>query len=790
MFLASEETLWHPYEDSPTIKVIGKSVYRKDTWEKVTGFAKYTDDFSDSAMLQAVLLTSPYSRARIVSINKTSALAAPGVRAVVTWDDCPRQTGSPIMDRPILANETVRYAGEPVAIIVADELYQAIAALELIDIQYEPLPPIQSPKMSFQSNAPILHPNLGKYRVHTEEANPVPGTNIATHVPIRKGHPDAMWGTCDVIVECEISFPQAHHAAMETHCAIAEILPNGRIQITTSSQSPYTIPDLIQNTFDVCQSDVRVYIPFVGGGFGGKSTNYIEPLAVAASQAVGGRKVKLRCTREQDMMTLPGHIGLDAKVRLGARRDGRFVALDITYWFDGGGYSDRGVIVTRAAAQDCTGPYRIDHVHCDAYCMYTNHPPATAYRGFGHPEQTLVIERAIDFMAQKLGIDALELRRMNAIRSGDTTPTQTRLTIGKIGDVAKCLERLKTILLWDEAVVVSHGSTVIAKGICCIWKNSSTPPDASSGAIVRVNADSTVTLLSGLVEIGQGTKTALAQMAAEIFSMSTDFIDVMFEVDTKEHPEHWKTVASRGTLLAGNAVVKAAKNAVHQLKQMAAIVFQCRYDDVEIAGGFASCSLTQTKIPIGKFSNGYTFPDGHSVGNMVIGYGSYTIEGVTLLSPTTGKGNPGPEWTVSAQGVEIEYHPKDYTYRVLRAVTVVDCGRVINPALALGQIKGGMNMGLSLASREGYVYNESGSVSNHRFRVYPIHRYGDHPEYEVEFLETPHLDAPWGLRGIGEHGLIGMPAALANALSSATGFQVNQMPMTPELLWKIQGGDR
>lgn len=773
--------------------VIGHSVGRKDTPDKITGRAKYTDDDSDADMLHAALLTSPHAHARIVSLDKRQASTSPGVRCIVTGLDCPQMTGSPLADRPILAKDYVRYAGEPVAMIIADTLHQAQAALSLIRIEYQPRASLLSPKQSYQPNAPLLHPNLRTYSRERADVNPIPNTNIATHVPLRKGSPDEMWASCDAIVECDISFPQAHHAAMETHVSIAEIRPNGEIHIQTSTQSPYTIPDLIHSTFNVPPSDVRVHTPYVGGGFGGKSSPYIEPLVVAASKSVGGRKVKLRCTREQAMSTLPCHIGLEATVRLGAKQDGRFVVADITYWFDGGGYSDRGVIVTRAAVQDCSGPYRIENVRCDGFCMYTNHPPSTAYRGFGHPEQTLVIERAVDMMAARLCIDPLELRRINAIRPGDTTPTQAQLTCSSVGDVTGCLDQLKHLLDWQGSSVVKRGLSVITKGICCFWKTSSTPPNASSGAIVRVLDDGGITLLSGVVEIGQGTKTALAQMVAELFEIDVARIHVVLEVRTEDHPEHWKTVASRGTLLAGNATVQATKDAIRQLKETAAVVFQCRMEDVRISNGFAICPFSQDrlkKIPIGKLANGYTFSDGHTVGGMIIGRGSYTIEDVTPLDPQTGKGVPGPEWTVAAQGVEIEYNPKDYTYRVLRAVSVVDCGRVIHPNLALGQIKGGMNMGLSLASREGYVYDEHGVITNPQFRVYPIHRYGDQPLYQVAFLETPHLDAPWGLRGIGEHGLIGMPAALANALSNATGVDVNQMPMTSELLWLLQSGRR
>lgn len=812
---------------------IGSSVPRIDGLQKVTGRARYVDDLQPATALHATLVVSTQAHARIVSVDTQAARQMPGVRAVVTGLDYPVLIGTPLADRPLLAIDTVRYVGDVVAIIVADRLQQALAAVPCVAVVYAPYPIIQCPRQAALPAAPILHPNLANYRIERSGTYPVPGTNIASHTSIRKGGfalasataaLAACWQDCDVVIETEVSFPQAHHAALETHCATAEIFPDGRVEITASTQSPYVVPEMVAQTFGFHAADVRVHTPLVGGAFGGKSPVYIELLAVLAAKSVAGHAVHLRLSREQCMTTLPGHIGLEATIKLGAKASGELVAAAITYWFDGGGYSDRGPIVARAAATDCTGPYRVPHVWCDAFLMYTNHPPATSYRGFGHPEQTFVMERALDLLADKLAVDALQLRLQNAILPGDTTPTQAVLTDSNVGNLPQCLERLRALLEWTGPQPVAtatnvglsappappaptagptvpwpsaHNSgtaqraapaVIRAQGICCIWKTSSSPPGVSSGALVKVERDGHVTLLTGAVEIGQGTKTGLAQMVAEIFQMSVATVHVVLDVDTAAHPEHWKTVASRTSQLAGNAAVAAARDAVWQLRQAAALVLGSDVLDVRIAHGVATAvgrtGRVIAEIPIGKLSHGYTFANGRTVGNQVIGRGSYVIEDVTPLDPATGQGQSGPEWTVAAQGVEIEFCRRDFSYRITRAVTVVDCGRVIHPDLALGQIQGGMNMGLSLASREGYVYDVAGAVTNQQLRVYPIHRYGDQPEYRVAFVETPHLQAPWGLRGIGEHGLIGMPAALANALSRATGCAVNQMPMTSELLWR------
>ena len=261
-------------------------------------------------------------------------------------------------------------------------------------------------------------------------------------------------------------------------------------------------------------------------------------------------------------------------------------------------------------------------------------------------------------------------------------------------------------------------------------------------------------------------------------------------VNTSMEPEHWKTVASRGMWMAGRAVLEACNDAINQLKQTASYVFNQRVDDLTIGDGTVFVKAEPTKrLNFKDLAFGYIYPNGNSVGSQVIGRGQFTLNNTTDLDPETGKGKPGPDWTVGAQAVEVELNTRDFTYRLIKAVTVMDAGTIINPMYAEGQVKGAMHMGLSFAAREGFIFDQFGRVINNQFRTYKVTRYGENPEFKVAFIETPSKETAYGLRGVAEHGLIGMPAALANGLSRAAGVQLNQLPLVPELIWRESTGD-
>lgn len=767
---------------------IGKSIYRKESLEKVTGLAKYTADYSLKGMLHIKLVVSSYAHAKIKAIDTTKAYEVAGVRAIILGKAYPL-TGEEIKDRPPLAFDKVRYYGEPVAAVVADKPEQAEKAAELIQVTYEALPVVNSPKEALHPETALVHENLGTYE-RIEHVYPEANSNIADCAKIRKGNMEQGWAASDVTVDGDFSLSPSDHIAMETRCVIAEIRPDSSVVFTSSTQSPFMIKKLMNDYFNLEEGKVIVNTPLVGGGYGGKVPIQLELIAYMATLAVGGRPVKLLNTREEDMITSPVHIGLEANIKLGATKEGKLTAAEILYMFDTGAYSDKGATISRAAALTCTGPYQIENIWCNSLCVYTNHPYATAYRGFSHAELLFVFERAMDMLAKKLNMDPLELRKKNAFLPGQTTATQIRLNESTVGNLPKCIEWLENVMKWKEGKVVQVSERKIrVKGISCIWKTSTIDSEARSGVILTFNIDGSVNVISGIVEVGTGTKTVLAQILAEKMKMDINKIHVKMEVNTQSSPEHWKTVASRGTLMAGRALLKAADDAIKQLKEIASRVLMCSPDDLEVGNDKVYVrDEPDTFVHVKDVCYGYKYPHGYSIGGQVVGRGSYTLRHLTHIDPETGAGKPGPEYAVGAQGVEVEFDTRDYTYKVLKAYSVIDVGKVLNNKAARGQVMGAMSMGLNFASSETFEIDEEGKVLNPSLRTYVPYRYGDHPEYIVHFEETPHIDGPYGARGVGELGLIGMPAALANSLSTAVGIDLKQLPLTPELIWKEKGG--
>lgn len=772
------------------LEVIGKSVIRKEALDKVTGRAKYTHDYQSVQMLSGKTVISPFGHAKIIDIDTSDAWKVPGVRAILAGRNYPL-TGEAIRDRPPIAVDKVRYHGEVVALVVADTPVQAKTAADQIRVQYELLPVVNSPTQAFQKDTPLVHERLGEYKKE-EDSHPVPDTNIATHIKIRKGNMEKGWSESDSVVEASFSFAPSDHAAMETRVATAEIMPDGNIIIMTSSQAPFMVKRLISDYFGEDLGKIIVHTPFVGGAYGGKAPVQLEILAYLASKEVGGKPVKIFNTREEDIITSPCHIGLDATVKLGADENGKIKAAEIQYLWDGGAYSDKAIDVTRSGAVDCTGPYNIENVWCDSYCMYTNHPYASPFRGFSHAELSFVIERTMDLLAQKLNMDPLELRYINAIRPGNTTPTRVRLNKSNVGNLQKCIVKVRELINWDEGPIKEIDERFIkVKGVSCSWKTSTIDTNAPSGAIITFNHDGSLNLMTGVIEIGTGTKTVLAQILAERLKMDVDNIHVRMEVDTQTMPEHFKTVASRGTFMAGRAVLNAAEDVINQLKEVASCVLRASKEDLEIAN---SRVFLRDDPSIGlhfkELGYGYTYPNGNAIGGQIIGRGKYILRHLTHLDPETGAGKPGPEWSVAAYGVEIEFDKRDYTYRVIKACTVVDIGKVLNEKAALGQVMGAMSMGIAFACRETFYFDDLGRVLNPQLRTYRPLRYGENPEYLVGFVETPQLDSPYGARGVGELGLMGMPGALGNALSVAAGVSIHHLPLIPQLIWKSKEESR
>ena len=763
---------------------------RKEAFDKVTGTARYTDDEIIPGMLHAKILASPYAHARINSIDVTEAMKSPGVKAVITGDYLPVLCGTVLEDRPPIAKDKVRYYGEPVAVVVANTEQEAMESLKLIKVEYDPLPVVNTIDDAIKPNAVIIHENLGQYKHAVQDVYPEVNTNISDRVKIRKGDVIKAWKESEVILCSEFSLPQSDHIAMETRNARAQILPDGRVIIYTSTQAPYSVKKLLSKYYNIPEGNIIVKVPFVGGGFGGKAPMQLEAIAYLASKAVNGKLVRIANSREDDIRTSPCKIGLKANLKIGATKEGIIKVLEAKYMVDSGAYTDIGPRIAKSIAVDCSGPYNIENIWCDSVSVYTNHTYVTSYRGFGHAECTFCMERMIDKLAVKLGIDALELRVRNAIRPGEYTPTQVKTTISNIGSLPDCLTKLEELSKWDEWQVMKTKEGMIkAKGIGCLWKTSDSPVDAVSGVFFSCNSDGSININSGAVEIGPGTKTTLAQILAEKLKMDVSRVHVMMGVNTQVSPEHWKTVASMTTFMAGRAVIRAADDLIKQLKSAAADMMKSPPEDLEIAEEKVYLKQDpEIYVSFKDLVKGHKEPNGLAIEGQILGRGSFIMSHITNIDKATGKGKPGPAWTVGAQAVEIEYDPENYTYRLLKAITVIDAGKVINPKTSRGLVMGGINMGFGMATREAFEYDNDARLQTTSLRTYKPMRFGENPEYLIDFIETPQIDAPFGARGFAEHGIIAIPAAFANAISRAADCEFDTLPITPEVIWKAKTG--
>lgn len=770
--------------------LIGVGVPRIDGVEKVTGEALYVHDLKIQGMLYAALKTSPYAHARILRIDTSRARSLPGVKAVLTGQDVPYRLGLYMIDRPLLATGKVRYYGEPVAAVAALDLDTAREAADLIEVEYEPLPVVQDVEEALREDAPLVHEDLATYSWIKGVYFPKPGTNIANHFKVRKGDIEAGFARADLIVENRFFQPQVLHMPLETHVTIARWSSGDRIKVWTSAQSPFAVRDLLSMTIGVPRSHIEVIVPYVGGGFGGKAGIHLEALVACLSRAARGRPVKLTATREEEIASLPCRQGLLSKIKTGVTREGRIIAEEIAYLWDAGAYADYGVNIGRAAGYSGVGPYEIENVKIDSYTIYTNHIFGTAYRGFGHAEFFWAIERQRDIIARKLGMDALEFRMKNLLKPGSVTITGEKIH-ENTGRVDKCLALVAEKIGWplvkteEEKAREKETGRYRGLGLAVLHKAPAMPPSTASSAIVKMNEDGSVNVLVSGIDYGQGTYTTLAQIAAERLHLPLEKVHVVWETSTETSPYDWQTVASRFTVMGGNAVIRACDDLLAQMKSLAAGILRAAEEELEF--GQEEIYVRHhpdQKLAYRELAIGYTYGNGNAVGGPLIGRGRYIAQGLTFLDAETGQGRPALDWTYGAHGIEIEVDTKTGNIRVLRIVSAFDVGRVLNEMLVKGQVIGGIVQGLGTAFSEVLLYDREGRLLTRNLVDYKIPTAKDLPDViETYFVETPQLDGPYGARGVAEHPMISITSAIGNALANATGLELYEVPLSAERVY-------
>lgn len=763
--------------------LIGKSVLRTDGLDKVTGSAVFVDDIQFGPnLLHSRLVRSLYSHALIKNIDIKEALELPGVRTIVTGKDLTARLGLYLIDRPIFATDRVRYYGEPVAGVVAISEEIAVKAAKLIKIDYEVLPAVYDPVEAVQPDAPLLHPDLADYTV-ADFIFPEPGTNISEHFKIRKGDVDSVWEQCAAILEGTFRLPPIEHVPIETHTSIALSEKSGQVTLWASSQSPFAMRDMIAQGLDIPHNKLRVIAPLVGGGFGGKAGVTMEACAVVMAQAVEGRPVKLRLTREEEFVGTSVRQSLVSNIKVGCDKEGVLLAMELTYYFGGGAYNDYGVNIARAAGYSCTGPYDVPHVKADSFCVYTNHPVGSAMRGFGMPEIHWGLEQIMDRLAEEVKLDPVDFRRINCVRTDDEIVTGMKMTPI---DLIACIEKAVKAIKWGVKEKPTAPNKKRGKGIAIMWKAPAMPPNSGSAAVVRFNEDASINVEVGGQEIGQGAFTVAAQIAADVLGISYDSVTVSTPIDTKYSPYEWQTVASRLTWSMGNAVKAAAEDARTQILDTVAAHWDEEPEDLTIKDGLVISYKSEREQPLEKMVI-YGLPNENFEGwkgGPVIGRGHFMPNYVTNLDPETGQGTRAVvHYTVGAQAVDLEVDLDTGQLEILNIASVYDVGRAINPDLIMTQIEGGAVHGMSSAY-EALKFNEDGQVLNPSFVDYRIATIADIPgKIHGDFVETPIDDGPWGARGVGEHVMVQTAPAIANALYDAVGIRFSDLPLSADKIF-------
>jgi CO/xanthine dehydrogenase Mo-binding subunit len=773
------------------LKYVGHDTPRLDALEKVTGAAIYAGDMVMPGMLYGKVKRSPHAKARIVRIDTAKAKALTGVHAVITGADLDVRVGLYLVDKYVLARGVIRHFGEGVAAVAAETPEIAERALELIEVEYEVVTPVLDPVKALEKDAPLVHPELGTYDYVKAVFNPVPGTNVANHMKFRKGNVDEGFAQADVVMERQYTNPNTQHVPMETHVAIGQWQPGDRVQIWTSAQSPFTVRNLFCHSFKLPHQNVRVQIPHVGGGFGGKAGIALEPLCCTLSRLAGGRPVKITATREEEFSMLPCRSGLVYRIKSGVTKAGKIIAQHMTMYWDAGAYADYAVNVTRASGYSCTGPYEIPHAWVDALTVYTNKPFGTAYRGFGHVEFSWGLERQLDTLARAINMDPLTFRKLNALKPGSVTLTGEVLTEHS-GNVTKCMEEVAKEIGYGEPLTQKEldrekkTGKRIGKSVAVLHKAPAMPPFTGTVVFLRMNEDASVSATFSLTEIGAGTYTGVQQILAEVLRIPPERIKIPVENDTDHDPYDWQTVASKGLMLTGNAAILAARDLLKNAYDMAGQVLRAQSCDLDHdADGVFVRHRPDARVAFKQMAVGFAYPDGNAIGGPLVGVGRYAAQGLTNLNKETGQGLPALDWTYGAHGMVVEVDDKTGEFNVLKIASAFDLGKAINPAIVRGQIMGGVLQGLGTVTCEGYIYDKDGRLLNPNFTDNKIPTSLDTPLEIVPILvETPQLDGPFGARGVGEHPMIAVCGALGNALHDAVGVDILHMPIRQEDVWR------
>ncbi|MPZ87037.1 MAG: molybdopterin-dependent oxidoreductase [Nitriliruptorales bacterium] len=760
---ASGQPRTHEYRPSRHT-VVGQPLPRVDAREKVTGKAPYAYDMRLPGMVYGELLRSPLPHARVTRIDPSEALAIPGVLAVYTQKDMPQNKfGAFVQDETALADGVVRYVGEGVAAVIAVDEATALRGMEAIDVDYDPLPGVFDPEEAMAEDAPRIHEDAER--------------NIVAHNRVIAGDIDAGFAQADQVFEDRFVTGRQCHACMEPHAVVADYDASGRVTLHLSSQSTFFDRFGLMGIFGFPANKIRIISPYLGGGFGSKSEPHsIYVVAVQASMNLG-RPVKMFHSRDEEFTSSRTRHPEIISIKTGVTADGTITARSARVILDNGAYTSYGPGVSLTQSMLGGAVYRIPAYRYDGYTVYTNNPFGGAFRGFGSPQFTFAAECHTDMIAERLGMDPVELRLKNLSYPGDKAISGPTLT--SCG-VRECIAKAAEEIGWVEKL--ANPTPGRGVGIACgtHFTSGKFHPNINAdfcAAGVKVNEDGSVSLMIGATEMGTGAATtATAQICAEELGVDLDNVDVITS-DSETIPADFGTYGSRVTTLAGNAVRDACAQVREQLFRVAAEALDVDAGEFELARQRVQVASDPDRgLSLAEAVQSSLFRDRD--GRQIMAQAHFDAP-CDLPDPETGVGDFAMSYSFGAHAVEVEVDEETGLVRVVDFVAVTDCGDLINPALAESQVEGGVAQGIGYGLMEDLVC-EDGQVLNPRFSLYRIPTATEMPPVRSFWVETNDPRGPYGAKGLGEMGLVPTAAAIANAVHHATGARITRIPLTPE----------
>ncbi|MBE0682696.1 MAG: molybdopterin-dependent oxidoreductase [Anaerolineales bacterium] len=748
-------------------KSVGHTHTRHDGMEKVVGTAVFTDDLVFDGMLYAKARRAMIPHGFLTKLDISKARALPGVVAVLTAEDIPGEKthGLVTFDWPVMVGigERVRYVGDAIAIVAAETQQIADQASALIEAEFDLQPVITNPVQARQEGVPQIHEK----------------GNLLKHIKVRKGDMEKGFAESDIILEHTFHTQTTDHAFLEPECSIGVPLADGRMEIYCGSQIPYQDREQVARVMGWDQSRVRIVGQLMGGGFGGKE-DVMGQIHVAMLADVTKRPVKLLFDRHESLLVHPKRHATQIRVKIGAKKDGRLVASETELYGDTGAYASLGEKVMTRATTHSAGPYDIEHVRADCYAMYTNNPPAGAFRGFGVTQSAFAVESMMDMLAEKLNIEPVELRRMNALHVGSITNTGQELResvglmecIDKVSSAMRQVSGLSQDELFKPHAAPDTPQLVRSWGFASAYKNTGLgggAPD-KSGADVELYADGTFQVRSSSAEMGQGLVTVMRLVVAEEMSVPPEQVKVLV-MDTDLAPNGGPTTASRQTYVTGNASRYAAKTLRDEITATMAEKFDVRPEQI-------------------RFENGIVHVNGHSLTYAEI-YKEMTTLGkhprvryeyeAPKTQPLGTGGDMHFAFSFGVQAAEVEVNKLTGEVRVLKVISANDVGMAVNPLGLQGQVEGGVMMGLGHALTEEFIVENGYVVTDHlaRYRVPGIMLT---PEITSIIVEHATAEGPYGAKGVGEICSIPTTPAITNAIYNAVGVRIDRTPVDQELI--------